>query len=312
MPPLLTLKDEVIQLWLCGNFIPAFHFVHGYDHGQQKARFQQVLDSGYLRPAAEVGAQNMYILDVLAGDDNNVFLSAVRPAQGMGGGTNFGFIFNALDLIQRGALLNEHDLLRDYEHATQEVAGRYYYSDSAHSASIYGRQRNTPEDRERFLSYQPWSSTGGGRAPAIREFLPEIVAALVAVQNKSRFVGDEAARELSLWAGKICGDANTLLDMAKSHVESQSEAFRKWYANAMQRWHGKRRPRREACASAARNTVAGEQLIHEVMFNSPPELLWPGRLPLDLAVAAFAIPSRHHGFSWPDDLFRLACYGTEA
>lgn len=304
---LLSRKEDVIRLWLCDKFIPAFHFVHGKDHDEQKDRFDRIRNAGYLRPGNEVGSSNMYILDLLASDDQYVFLSAVRPAMGLGAGTDFGFVFNAVELLQNGAVYGEGDLLRDYERAVQVVAARYFYPDDAHTAAFHAHQRSTYENRDKFFNFTGW---GRDKQTKVWEFLPEIVDALTEIQTKSRFTGSAAIDQLMTWARISCTGVRDLLAMAQGNLEAASPAFRSWFAITMR---SRPRPsRREACSWALRNVIASEPLMHQVQFGGSPEILWPGRLPIDRAVYAFALPKAggrlFTGFSWIDDLFRLACY----
>lgn len=301
MLQILHTVEEVIELCLCQSYVPAFHFVFGYQ-GADAQRFKSIMRGGHLKPATEAGNESMFIYDVLAGDDQFVFLAPVRTPMGMGGGSQYGFIFDADELLSRGAVYGKSDLLSSYEKAAYSVFERHYLPQTAHEATLLGRQRNRPREREEFLAFQPrW---GHHDDPvAVSSLLPELVSALQDVQAK-RFAGDAARSALSEWAQRICAASQQLVAEARKNVSMHDEKFLRHYEGyaSYSDWS-----EHKQCYVAARDSVAGSRLYTSTVVTSNPEILWPGRLPIGIARAAFMLPEGEH-ISWPDDIFRLACH----
>jgi hypothetical protein len=92
-------------------------------------RFQQIQATGYLQARRDLPSDNpdrSTWEDNLAGDDGYIFLSVGARYLNQIEETAYGFIFNAEDLLQRGAILGLHDLASDYTaiigEAAEEVA----------------------------------------------------------------------------------------------------------------------------------------------------------------------------------------------
>jgi hypothetical protein len=299
--PILTTVEQVAQLWTCKDFVPAFHFIYGWQ-GSDKQKFKSIMRGGHLKTASEVGNESMFIYDVMAGDDQLVFLSTIRTPRGMGGGSRYGLIFDAHELIDKGALFGSGDLLSEYDEAAHGVFSKYYMSGDAHTVTVYGHQKNTIEDRNRFFNYQPrWGYRD--EPPPVNTLVPELIEAFVALAN-TRVLGPEAHQLLDGWSTATCQTTRMLLDMARNNMVANEDKFtrhRAVYEAHMADWDDYKR-----CYVAARDSVAGDKAYYDLVLASSPEIMWRGRLPLSLAHSAFALSSDEH-ISWPDDLFRLAC-----
>jgi hypothetical protein len=94
--------------------------------GVVRERFAQVLQDGYLRPRGETPLTLEHVgsltdLDALAADNQYVFLSAGSRYRENRGNLAYGFVFNAADLVRRGALVGK-DMLSDYSDLAGEIA----------------------------------------------------------------------------------------------------------------------------------------------------------------------------------------------
>src|SRR5882672_101141 len=75
-----------------------------------------IIHSGALRPAAEQEHSRQFALDRLVGDNQYVFLSVGKRYWLSPDEANFGFIFDAEQLLlEHGAILRDGDLMQDYE-----------------------------------------------------------------------------------------------------------------------------------------------------------------------------------------------------
>jgi hypothetical protein len=92
-----------------------------------RQRYQAIVASGVLQPAREHDEKlprekgHFFFEDRQANDHQYVFLSVGRrywyePEQ-----VNFGFLFDAIKLIEQGAILRKYDLLSDYEDMLSEL-----------------------------------------------------------------------------------------------------------------------------------------------------------------------------------------------
>lgn len=93
-------------------------------------RYQSIHREGALLPALSTPSilekeGRKFPLDHLAGDTRFVFLSVGRRYWLPVDGLNYGFIFDAEDLLQRGAILRTHDLMSNYEEALEEAVTKF-------------------------------------------------------------------------------------------------------------------------------------------------------------------------------------------
>jgi len=140
--------------------------------------------------------------------------------------------------------------------------------------------------------------------------LPVLIQAFHDLQSEHRFAGRKALGELHAWAGPVCAAMHEALEKTASYMRGGGD-FEEHYARM--REHFPDWSVGTSCKSAARDTYYFKH--HEIIpwpLRAPPELLWPGRLPLSKAVAAFELPCKTNGhlsgtLDWPDDIFSLLC-----
>lgn len=84
-------------------------------------RYACIVQSGFLRPASVEDVHRTFALDRLAGDNEYVFLSIGKRYWSLLEDANYGFVFDAEQLIRAGAILRSQDLLSSYEEALEEV-----------------------------------------------------------------------------------------------------------------------------------------------------------------------------------------------
>lgn len=85
-----------------------------------------IIHSGALRPAQEQEHSRQFALDRLVGDDQYVFLSIGKRYWHSPNKANFGFIFDAEELLlHHGAILRDGDLMQDYEDLLDELVGEF-------------------------------------------------------------------------------------------------------------------------------------------------------------------------------------------
>ena len=303
-----TLRDvrEVAELWLCDRFIPAFHFVFGWPQ-KTKPIYKAIRRAGALLPAAEVGRLGLFVFDVLAGDDKYNFLSLGRP-MGIADPICYGFVFDAEQLVTQGALLGAGDLLPYYDKVARAIIqGEGFDSDQIH---VLGRTKFSPESIRKFVNYESGRSWGESERKPLRDYLPVLIQAFHDLQSEHRFAGRKALGELHAWAGPVCAAMHEALEKTASYMRGGGD-FEEHYARM--REHFPDWSVGTSCKSAARDTYYFKH--HEIIpwpLRAPPELLWPGRLPLSKAVAAFELPCKTNGhlsgtLDWPDDIFSLLC-----
>lgn len=307
----LRTRADIAHLWTCPGFIPAVHLIYGSTHEEQAAKFDRIADYGALLPARDVSSQNMFGLDRLAGDDAYVFLSAGQPAKGLHGGTDFGFVFDAVDLVRNGAVLGEEDLLHSYEGTVRSTLAQYFGQDSA--SGLTGILRQAGEiDQEAIVKALGYANRWLEQRLSLDDFWSLVNQALESVAA-TRLHGRAAQQALGQWAKQACRDARRLIQMAGREVEAGSDRFQNWYRDRIRLREG-RENAYDMCVAAARNTVAADKLYLNVSLRSPPELLWPGPLEVARAVAVIELPAskdggrrNYTGFYFPDDLFTASC-----
>lgn len=84
-------------------------------------KYLAIRAEGQLRPALEDEHSRQFVADHLVGDDQYVFLSAGKRYWAEPEQVNFGFVFDAEQLIGQGTIVRAHDLLGDYEDLLGEV-----------------------------------------------------------------------------------------------------------------------------------------------------------------------------------------------
>lgn len=116
--------------------IYCWHFVTEDDVFQRKRIFNQILHDGVLKSHTYLRNPKIQQLDILAGDDEYIFLGlshygidvVLDPIRDnyhpklMG---EYGFGFDATELINNGALVRNEDFLREYEHITLQTLRDY-------------------------------------------------------------------------------------------------------------------------------------------------------------------------------------------
>jgi hypothetical protein len=287
-----VLRDsrEVAQLWLCERFVPAFHFTSGRD----PAKFRQIMRTGALIPSAGIGRDNLFNYDVLAGDDNYVFLSVNVPSPGGTTPPQYGFVFDALQLVQEGALVGQGDMLYQYGVELAAILRKHNWNlDQIGSATNAGHQRFTPESMQFFLQRRNsfWSDDLGNPDKVINH-IPELIEGMTRLQNDFRYSGKPATDLVVRWAEKVCA-------YTRGIVEDSAKIYRSY---AKDRSHPPDAEERSKCRSLLHLRAIGRKLT----VRDSPELLWPGRLPLSKAIAAISL-SDNDSLFYPDTLTHLFC-----
>ncbi len=91
-----------------------------------REKHQSIIKSGALRPAQEQEHSRQFALDRLVGDNQYVFMSIGRRYWLSPDIANFGFIFDAEDLLlHHGAILRDGDLMQDYEDLLDEIVSEF-------------------------------------------------------------------------------------------------------------------------------------------------------------------------------------------
>lgn len=306
---------EIAELWTCPGFVPAFHFAFGYDYAAQEAKFQKILATGTLLPAALIGTQNMFLLDVMAEDDSYVFLSPARPPRGMGG-SSFGFVFDANKLVQNGAVVGKDDLLEDYEREAVKTLKKYYGPNTSYE--IGGdilRRRNTEDTNNQLKRAITYANQYVENPLTLDEFWRVIKDALTAyaLDPRHRSTGDHAQKMLDNFANELCGRMRGLLAKGAEKIRTSAADFREWSESYVRQ--GRDWTATEICRRAIRDTMASDPNFDKLSMGDVPELLWPGELPVDTAVAFIALDPPEKGLLYrsahfPDDLFKLLCDET--
>lgn len=89
-------------------------------------RYVAIIHSGALRPAQEQEHSRQFALDRLVGDNQYVFLSIGKRYWLSPDEANFGFVFDAEDLLlHHDAILRDGDLMQDYEDLLDEIVSEY-------------------------------------------------------------------------------------------------------------------------------------------------------------------------------------------
>lgn len=308
---LLTTPEEVAELWKCPGFIPAFHFIFNPDYDRQAVLFDSVQMRGALLPAREIGTQNMYLADIAAGDDRFIYLSPVRPASGLRISPNFGFVFDARDLITHGAYVNRVDLLGVYLMVAAEAFEPYvgpmraaWLADMLHQTLSQQLQVDITETLGRW--------TAGMAAPPARtfeEYYGFVAGTLekVTTDPKWRREGKRAYDLVEEYADSICAATREVFDRAQTNIRKRATAYTRRYNETQ----GVVDAPADRCLVAV-NDMLDRNASYKQLRNLPtPEILWPGALPLARAVAAIALPRQaqnlQHGIRWPTTLFNELC-----
>src|SRR6185369_16810125 len=88
-----------------------------------------IIRSGALRPAQAQEHSRQFALDRLAGDNQYVFLSVGKRYWLSPDEANFGFLFDAEELLlHHGAILRDGDLMQAYEDLLDEIVSDYTVS----------------------------------------------------------------------------------------------------------------------------------------------------------------------------------------
>src|SRR5437899_2145566 len=91
-----------------------------------QAKHQAIIHSGALRPAQEQEHSRQFALDRIVGDDKYVFLSVGKRYWLSPDSANFGFLFDAEDLLlHHDAILRDGDLMQDYDDLLDEIVSEY-------------------------------------------------------------------------------------------------------------------------------------------------------------------------------------------
>jgi hypothetical protein len=89
-------------------------------------KHQSIVKSGALRPAQDQEHSRQFALDRLVGDNQYVFLTIGKRYWLSPDIANFGFIFDAEDLLLHyDAILRDGDLMQDYEDILDEVVSEF-------------------------------------------------------------------------------------------------------------------------------------------------------------------------------------------
>lgn len=89
-------------------------------------KLSTIIHSGALRPAQEQEHSRQFALDRLVGDNHYVFLSIGKRYWLSPDEANFGFVFDAEELLlHHGAILRDGDLMQDYEDLLDEIVSEY-------------------------------------------------------------------------------------------------------------------------------------------------------------------------------------------
>src|SRR2546429_9197586 len=91
-----------------------------------QAKHLAIIHSGALRPAQEDEHSRQFALDWLVGDNQYVFLSIGKRYWHSPDDANFGFVFDAENLLkEHGAILRDGDLMQDYEELLDQIVSEY-------------------------------------------------------------------------------------------------------------------------------------------------------------------------------------------
>lgn len=89
-------------------------------------KLSTIIHSGALRPACAQEHSRQFALDRLVGDNQYVFLSIGKRYWHTLEEANFGFLFDAEELLlHHGAILRDGDLMQDYEDLLDEIVSEY-------------------------------------------------------------------------------------------------------------------------------------------------------------------------------------------
>ncbi len=152
---------------------------------------------GYLRPAREVEYSRKFFEDHMAGDYQYVFLSAGKRDWKLPEQVRFGFIFDAFDLIEKGAILRKYDLLSQYESVLENlVAERIGWhnpqSSSTEETAIFSVTYKHLIGAVRGLDYE---------VPGVHEVLTQFRKEARELQSQMQLTDDAAkAYVVSQWA----------------------------------------------------------------------------------------------------------------
>jgi hypothetical protein len=170
-----------------------------------KETYQRIRSNGFLRPASSLGNREsrQFFGDVLAGDDQYVFLSLGRrywndqyPT------TNYGFIFDAERLLLDGAILRTHDLLSEYEELFDEAVSSIapYRSPDEWSAQELANLKAATADlnmeysgpNDAFYALQDAAKEQRFAYPGVREVLEQFRSQALQLQKRTQILGSSA------------------------------------------------------------------------------------------------------------------------
>lgn len=325
---ILRTPAEVAELWLCPGFVPALHFTDIGD-GSRGQRFEMIRRSGALQPARVVGTQNMTGLDVLAGDDGYVFLTPIHPPDTLSRFLRFGFVFDAEDLIASGAIVGETDLLPAYEtRIAKMLTAKYGYRVGQELTRVLDANY-LDTLREDFAERYAILARKDARRPRplpVDELL-NIITENLQQLSATRYHGEAALQYIVGYAEYVCGVMHKVLDTITPNAETLAPDFIV-QAAVRSKYMSKNARSVEAlaradsavelCVESLRRTVLDQKILAPFFVSGAgmmrkietPEILWPGALPIDRAVALIMLPEWEGtttGLRWPAGISYVPC-----
>lgn len=169
-------------------------------------KFYKIINNGFLAPQKDIGHSQIW--DIMAGDNDYVFLSLGKSYLEEYDNYAYGLIFDALQLIQElNAILGLEDSAFDYYKATlkalDNVYGKIptniivpYQAVGNYNIGIHSSVRDMPIEKQ-YLYHAVYSRRYD--LPGVKEFHHEFKNLIKQIHNKKRFVGKDALKVLKDW-----------------------------------------------------------------------------------------------------------------
>jgi hypothetical protein len=165
-----------------------------------RERYEHIVQDRFLRPM-QGDSGNTFALDSLAGDDLSIFLSVEKRYWASLEAANFGFVFDAEQLIEAGAILRSRDLLVDYQDLHEKVTQQFIPRQTATSWS--DDDLDTLSPNEAFYALLDAIEHGNADYPQAKEAIAMLKTRMVALQRNVQLTKSVALRVLR--SGKAAG-----------------------------------------------------------------------------------------------------------
>jgi hypothetical protein len=173
-------------------------------------KHKAIIHSGALRPACAQEHSRQFALDRLVGDNQYVFLSVGKRYWHTPDEANFGFLFDAEQLLlHHDAILRDEDLMQDYEDLLDEIVSEYTISrdpsqwteeekkalfEALENPEKYSDYKSPDEDYHNLIDA---IQHGDMAVPYAREATEQFIRRAHHLQKQKQYTGHEALQMAS-------------------------------------------------------------------------------------------------------------------